>query len=331
MNEDRTLTPLCVDLDGTLLKTDISLELVFKLLGLKPFQAPFLILFWLTRGLANLKFQLASRVSLSREELVFNQDIIKYCREQKARGREVLLVTGSSQVIADQVAAFFPFFDRVFASTPNSRLVGKNKRDLLIKEFGDKNFDYIGNEPKDNWIWSHCHKTLVVTSDQKLKQLRAFDKIFDPENTSFWAYLFSLFNTGLLIRQLLVFFTLCLLFHYRGQMFFHFLFASFFFDLAVQTWFQLTTLAHTRRSTKDNQNILSQGDLYLQKALKGLLVFLFLYSIFIYFFVTPLWYLLAGMVILFSRGLMNKNISHRSMSILGAIIWCVLTFYFLKK
>jgi hypothetical protein len=53
--------PLCVDCDGTLLKTDLLFESVFALLKKSPLTL-FLLPFWLLRGKAYFKQRLIERV-----------------------------------------------------------------------------------------------------------------------------------------------------------------------------------------------------------------------------------------------------------------------------
>ncbi|CNH78067.1 Uncharacterised protein [Yersinia bercovieri] len=51
-------TPLCIDLDGTLVRTDTLVESFFLLIKKNPFYA-FLCVLWLLRGKASLKNEIA--------------------------------------------------------------------------------------------------------------------------------------------------------------------------------------------------------------------------------------------------------------------------------
>ena len=55
--------PLVIDLDGTLIRTDLLHESVIKLVRARPYLA-FALPAWLMVGKANLKRQIADRVSL---------------------------------------------------------------------------------------------------------------------------------------------------------------------------------------------------------------------------------------------------------------------------
>ncbi|MDE3197537.1 MAG: UbiA family prenyltransferase, partial [Acidobacteriota bacterium] len=136
--------PLVVDLDNTLIATDLLFESLARLLRDRPL-AGFLVPFWLMRGIAWLKHELASRVALDVDTLPYRFDLIEYLKSEKKRGRAVALATGADEQFAQKVADHLGIFDFTFASDGQVNLCGKAKRDLLIRHFGDKGFDYIGD------------------------------------------------------------------------------------------------------------------------------------------------------------------------------------------
>src|SRR5258708_4624588 len=74
--------PLVVDLDGTLIRTDLLWESLARLLRRNPFFI-FQILFWWTRGRACLKKKLAARVKIDPTTLPYNEKFLGWLREQK--------------------------------------------------------------------------------------------------------------------------------------------------------------------------------------------------------------------------------------------------------
>ncbi|MEO0923742.1 MAG: hypothetical protein AAFY09_13405 [Pseudomonadota bacterium] len=64
----RTDVPLCVDLDGTLTRTDTLWESLIALLSANPLTL-FLIIPWLLKGRAHLKSEIARRVDLDPTKL----------------------------------------------------------------------------------------------------------------------------------------------------------------------------------------------------------------------------------------------------------------------
>ena len=67
--------PLCVDLDGTLIKTDILLESLFVLLKQK-LRSIVQIPFWFSKGKAHLKHQIANRVELDVSVLPYHDEFL---------------------------------------------------------------------------------------------------------------------------------------------------------------------------------------------------------------------------------------------------------------
>tara|TARA_Y100001954_G_scaffold18910_1_gene17350 strand:+ start:10 stop:459 length:450 start_codon:yes stop_codon:yes gene_type:complete len=119
-------TPLFVDLDGTLLKTDILFEEILILLKRNIFYC-LSLLFWLARGRAYLKFQLSKRVDMPVETLPVNTEFLKYLHMQKKENRELILISGSNQKAVDEVNNHMKLFDSTFGSDENINLTSRTK------------------------------------------------------------------------------------------------------------------------------------------------------------------------------------------------------------
>ena len=166
--------PLCVDLDGTLIKTDLLFESLLKLVKQNPF-AIFLVFIWLLKGKAHVKSQIAQRVYIAAKTLPYNQEVIEYI---KNNSRKTILVTGSNWRLAVEVAEHLGIFHDVIASDEHINLTKSNKRDHLVDRFGENGFDYIGND-KDDWaVWTAARNILIVSKDNKY--LKDTQKIFTP-------------------------------------------------------------------------------------------------------------------------------------------------------
>ena len=136
--------PLVVDLDGTLIRTDMTWELLSRLLRRNPL-AIFQVLFWLTRGRARLKQKLAERVQINPAALPYHEKFLAWLRAEKASGRIIILATASDLKMAQPVAAHVGLFDEVLASDGQTNLRSENKLRALTKKFGERGFDYAGN------------------------------------------------------------------------------------------------------------------------------------------------------------------------------------------
>ena len=170
-NAAKTGIPLCVDLDGTLIRSDLLVESALALLAHRPL-AIFSMLGWLLRGKAHLKQQIAQRVELDPSALPYNGELIAWLSEQRAE-RHVVLCTASDVKLATPVAEHAAVFDEVIASDGHVNLSGSNKAKALVDRFGDKSFDYIGNAPVDLAVWKHARAALVVESGQALSKAAA--------------------------------------------------------------------------------------------------------------------------------------------------------------
>lgn len=181
--------PLAVDLDGTLLKTDLLFELALVFVRHNPF-AIFLMLKWLLRGKAHLKQELARRVKINVEDLPYNHSFLEFLKEQHALGRRLILATASDEAVAKKLADYLGIFSDVMASRAGLNLKGDIKRKALVEKFGANGFDYAGNEPVDLKIWAHANSAIVIGSESLVKQVTKValvSRIFSPAKGKFKA------------------------------------------------------------------------------------------------------------------------------------------------
>lgn len=161
--------PLCVDLDGTLIKTDLLWEHLVRQLKRNPF-ALVSILRWWTRGRAFLKQQLAARVTVDAASLPENAEFLAWLRAEKAGGRRLVLATASDLKMAEPVAARFGCFDEILASDGKTNLRSANKLRVLTEKFGEHGFDYAGNSTADYAVWRGARRAIVVNARPAIEQ-----------------------------------------------------------------------------------------------------------------------------------------------------------------
>jgi 4-hydroxybenzoate polyprenyltransferase len=140
--------PLCVDLDGTLVKSDTLVDGICLLARTHPAEL-FRLPMWLAGGKARLKRELTARAPLDPASLPYNGPLVIYLREQAAAGRPLILATGADRVLAERVAGHLGLFDEVIASDNQTNLTGKRKLRLLEERFGTRGFAYVGNSRVD--------------------------------------------------------------------------------------------------------------------------------------------------------------------------------------
>jgi 4-hydroxybenzoate polyprenyltransferase len=147
--------PLAVDLDGTLVATDTLFESALALIRQKPWSI-LLFIVWLSRGKAVLKAEIAKRVTPHAESLPYRRDLVEYLQGERNKGRTLVLASAAHRTIAESVAARLGIFDVVLASTDAVNLKGTLKRDALVRLYGSRGFDYIGDSKSDKPVWGAC-------------------------------------------------------------------------------------------------------------------------------------------------------------------------------
>ena len=158
---------LCVDLDGTLLATDVLWESILLISKQQPW-ALLVLPFWFLRGRAYLKRQIAKRVILDPAELPYRQDVLAHLHEQKEAGHTLILATASDRQPAEAIAAYLGIFSKVIASDGITNLSGQEKRAALEAEFGEKGFNYMGNSHADLDVWPSAHAAILVNPTRDL-------------------------------------------------------------------------------------------------------------------------------------------------------------------
>ncbi|MGH9956342.1 MAG: UbiA family prenyltransferase [Pyrinomonadaceae bacterium] len=184
--------PLCVDLDGTLIKSDILVESFFALLRKDPRYA-YVAPFWLSKGKAYLKHQIAERVDIDVTSLPYHPSLLEHLKAERAKGRRIVLVTACNQGPGKRVAEHIGIFDEVLASDGKINLAGKAKLRTLVKKYGEKGFDYIGGAPIDLHIWPHANKAILVNPERGVEKAARrssnVEQVFDDRKPGLKAYL----------------------------------------------------------------------------------------------------------------------------------------------
>jgi len=159
--------PLCVDLDGTLVKSDTLVDSAV-VLARQNFRMLTQFPQWLMQGKAAFKRNISSAVKLDVAHLPYNQRLLEYLREQRTAGREIYLATGADAKLAERVAAHLGIFAGVLASDGKINLIGQNKLDAFQQRFPE-GFSYIGNARPDLPLLTHCIDPMVANASRSLR------------------------------------------------------------------------------------------------------------------------------------------------------------------
>ncbi len=160
--------PLVVDLDGTLIKTDLLYEGMIMLFRKNPAYI-FICLGWLLKGKVHFKNKIFEIVSLRYDLLPYNKELLAFLQSESAKGRKLVLATASLMKHAQGVAKVHPIFDEVYG-TENINLKGINKLNVLVNDFGEAKFDYIGDSQFDLKIIASARYSYLVNPSKSLER-----------------------------------------------------------------------------------------------------------------------------------------------------------------
>ena len=160
--------PLCVDLDGTLVKSDTlidSLLLLARTHPLRLFRLPGKVL----HGKAAFKAYVTENVTLDVAHLPYNRRLLQFLEREHGRGRALYLATGADSRLAHRVADHVGIFEGVLGSDGARNLTGSIKLESLEKRFGVGEFAYIGNDTPDLPVMAAAAEWMVANPSAGLR------------------------------------------------------------------------------------------------------------------------------------------------------------------
>ncbi len=162
----QTALPLCVDLDGTLIRSDMLHE---GLCAIATEPAIFHAILALGQGRAAFKAAVAKSAPVEPGLLPYNQTLLAFLHEQKQAGRYLVLATAADKRVAAAIADYLGIFDEVIASDGSNNLKGEAKARALVDRFGVKGFSYAGNASSDLAIWRDSGTAIVVNAPASVR------------------------------------------------------------------------------------------------------------------------------------------------------------------
>ena len=164
---DSPSVPLCVDLDGTLVKTDLLWEGAFLLIRKNP-GALLRFPLWLAKGIASFKYEIARRAVPNCELLPYREEVLALIDQARTAKRPVVLVSAAHELMANRVAEHLRCFNEVIATHGSVNLKAERKQAALEQRFGRKQFDYVGDARADLPVWGAARQGFVVTNKRQL-------------------------------------------------------------------------------------------------------------------------------------------------------------------
>ncbi|MFN8582230.1 MAG: haloacid dehalogenase-like hydrolase [Gemmatimonadaceae bacterium] len=166
-------TPLCVDLDGTLIAGDTLVISLGQIARQQPWRLPVIATSALA-GRAALKTAVAAALVPNPAALPWRDDVVEFVRREHSEGRHILLATAAHRRIADSVAAHLGCFAAVVATEGTDNAKGEAKVEAIRRAIGTGPFDYVGDSSADLPIFAAArHGYLVAPSSDLRKRVAA--------------------------------------------------------------------------------------------------------------------------------------------------------------
>ena len=168
-------TVLAVDLDHTLINTDMVFLGLKYLIRHKVYLLPILIIIFLLKGKPSSKKYLYDNTSISIEDLPYNNSIINFINKNKQKYTHIILISGSYYKYVESIADYLNIFDSFKGTSITINMISSNKTTYLRNNFNNFIFDYIGDSKKDIPIWKESRKAFVVNRKNITKHLKNID------------------------------------------------------------------------------------------------------------------------------------------------------------
>jgi 4-hydroxybenzoate polyprenyltransferase len=171
VRQSAVVVPVCIDLDGTLITGDLMWESFIALFKRDPLKA-LMVAMSVFRGRAHFKWKIAEHMAIEPAELVYRREVLDELENLNREGVPLLLATASHETYARAVSAHLGIFQDVVASDGRRNVSGREKAAALVARFGEKGFDYIGNDWADVPVWRvAATPTVVAGSPSLVRQL----------------------------------------------------------------------------------------------------------------------------------------------------------------
>jgi 4-hydroxybenzoate polyprenyltransferase/phosphoserine phosphatase len=267
--ESRTASarPLCVDLDGTLVKSDTLVDSILVLARTHP-ATVFALPFEVFRGKAAFKAFVAEHVSLDVAHLPYNRKLLQFLNEEHAGGRAIYLATGADVRLGRRVADYLGLFAGVLGSDGTVNLTGARKLDRLREALGNEPYDYIGNDVPDLPLLTHATEGMVANPSLRLRmKLRTRGvrptRAFEEQRGAMWSVVKAI-RPHQWSKNLLIFLPLLLAHVFAANRLLTALLAFCCFSLTASSAYivnDLLDIEADRRHAQKRQRPFAAGDL----------------------------------------------------------------------
>ncbi|HXS06879.1 MAG TPA: UbiA family prenyltransferase [Rhizomicrobium sp.] len=199
--------PLCVKLEGAVLRTGTTAELALGLVRRQPLML-FMLLGWMFLGASRFRERVAAWAALDPASLAYRRPFLAFLRREAAAGRRIILVARARPEIARAIANHLGLISDIVEVDPDAVEPGETIARTLCARFGSGDFDYAGFGPADIPIWRTARRSVIVAPSPKLLEDRIWNSqtadILCPDDRGSGRYVGAL-HPGRWLKNLLVF------------------------------------------------------------------------------------------------------------------------------
>lgn len=159
---------LVVDLDGTLIRTDMLYETFWAALSRHRLNSV-AVLRSLIKGRAALKRTLEGLGSLDVAALPYNENVLDYVQRWRDQGGRTALVSATDHRLVERIAEHVGLFDEAYGSDGTVNLKGPRKAAFLSARFPG-GFVYMGDSHSDYAVWDKATQAVTVDVSPALRR-----------------------------------------------------------------------------------------------------------------------------------------------------------------
>lgn len=196
-NESRQIY---VDLDGTLIKTDLFFESILKLIRQNPLNI-FKVFFWILKSRSFAKSKIANLIDIEAKSLPYQTELLAYLKNLKTQGHRIILATASNEKYAHNVSNHLGIFDKVIASSEAINMKGRRKLDEISKDTNNGKFCYAGDSTADIPIWKAASENIFVDAPDSAIKNAKIDQKDEKIITSYKTSKFKAFIKEMRLQQ----------------------------------------------------------------------------------------------------------------------------------
>ncbi|GLQ23587.1 hypothetical protein GCM10007853_14610 [Algimonas ampicilliniresistens] len=164
--------PLILDVDGTLLKSDLTHEMILEAIKRDPLKTVHYARLG-ARSKPAMKQEMVARIGqvLDTDVVPLEPKIVALAEQAIADGRDVYLCSGTEESLVKRLAERLDFVTDAFGTSPTYNMTSENKASFLRERFPD-GFDYAGNSTQDFAVWEVAQSGYAIRPPKRTAKTR---------------------------------------------------------------------------------------------------------------------------------------------------------------